>query len=323
MSNAFVGAVTEQTGIPPVLLGVGIVWLLLAVLVAKVCGAFGRGSIVGPLRIGKGESGWTLLTVFFFAAGAAWFFGVAVAMVCRKRKVDENMTLLVGGMAVEALAFLLLLILSASIRPEGIERIGVKLRRFPHGMVLGLAAAFVLYPLVLGISEITSAALSWAGVPDPKPNAVLELVTDSQSRFVTIFGVAMAVIVAPLFEELAFRGFLQTALSNLFAWTLRQKEDAPQMLSPSSDGNQILSYATPPLHPEYPVPAKARWAAVVITAGCFAYVHGEWAFMPPLFVLAIGLGYLYERTGNLWGCIVAHSAFNGLQIFLALSVGAK
>jgi membrane protease YdiL (CAAX protease family) len=62
---------------------------------------------------------------------------------------------------------------------------------------------------------------------------------------------------------------------------------------------------------------------VAIAAACFALVHVEWAFMPPLFVLALGLGYLYERTGNLWGNIVAHSVFNGLQIFLALSLGAK
>jgi membrane protease YdiL (CAAX protease family) len=48
----------------------------------------------------------------------------------------------------------------------------------------------------------------------------------------------------------------------------------------------------------------------------FAAVHGQVAFFPPLFVLAIGLGYLYERTGNLWATICAHSLFNAVQLLL-------
>ena len=41
--------------------------------------------------------------------------------------------------------------------------------------------------------------------------------------------------------------------------------------------------------------------------------------LPPLMLLAMGLGYLYERTGNLWATITVHCLFNTMQIayFLA------
>ena len=40
--------------------------------------------------------------------------------------------------------------------------------------------------------------------------------------------------------------------------------------------------------------------------------------MPPLFVLAVGLGYVYERSGNLWMTVVAHALFNATQMALFL-----
>jgi membrane protease YdiL (CAAX protease family) len=287
MSNVL-GAM--QTEMPPVVVWVGLAWLTLAVLVAKACGAFGRRSIAGPERIAQGESGWTLAIIFFLGLSAAMPVGTLVARFCKARNVDANLQLLIGGICTEATAFLLWVVISAISRPQGVDRLGLKLRRLPGGVLLGLLTLFVLYPVVLVVSQMTSVALQWAGGREPKPNQVLEIVTTSHQHGVIVLGVIMAVAVAPLFEELAFRGFLQTVLGRLFNWSGRPG-------------------------------VAARWAAVIITSVCFALVHGEKAFMPPLFVLALGLGYLYERTGNLWGNIVVHAVFNGLQIFLALSMG--
>jgi membrane protease YdiL (CAAX protease family) len=287
MSN-MLGAM--QTEIPTIVVSVGLVWLAVAVLIAKACGAFNRRSIAGPERIAPGESGWTLVSIFFLGLSIAVLFGNVTARICKARHADANLQLLIGGIVMESTAFLLLVAISKILRPQGIERLGLKVRRLPRGLILGLLTLFVIYPIVLVISQVSSVALHWAGRADPKPNAVLEIVAASHQRGVVILGIVMAVLVAPLFEEIAFRGFLQTVLARLF--------------SPS--GKRSVA---------------ARWIAVIITSICFALVHGEWAFMPPLFVLALGLGYLYERTGNLWGNIAVHAAFNGLQIFLALSLG--
>jgi len=39
---------------------------------------------------------------------------------------------------------------------------------------------------------------------------------------------------------------------------------------------------------------------------------------PAIFCLAIGLGYAYERTGNLWTCITIHCLFNSVSTFIYL-----
>jgi membrane protease YdiL (CAAX protease family) len=293
MSNAFVGAVTAPTDIPPVLMVVGLIWLALAVPVGIACGVLRRRSIVGPERIGNGESGWTLVAIFFFGLCAALFLGSAVSLVLKSQKLDGDWTPIVVNLALEAAGFVVLVVLSAKLRPQGIDRLGLLVRRLPRGVTLGLAAVFVLYPMVMTVSAITTSLLHWAGRPDPQPNEVLQLVDDSHQRGVVAVGILMAVVVAPFSEELVFRGFFQTMLGSLFGWIVRRTDAAP------------------------------RWGAVIMTACCFAYVHKELAFMPPLFVLAVGLGYLYERTGNLWASIVAHSVFNGLQLLISFKYGGQ
>jgi len=54
----------------------------------------------------------------------------------------------------------------------------------------------------------------------------------------------------------------------------------------------------------------------------FAVVHATdirtvW-MLPPLFLLSICFGYVYERTGNLWSSMVIHAAFNGTSLLFAL-----
>jgi membrane protease YdiL (CAAX protease family) len=50
----------------------------------------------------------------------------------------------------------------------------------------------------------------------------------------------------------------------------------------------------------------------LLTAALFAGVHPLWT-VPPIFCLAVCLGFAYERTGNLWVPVVMHSTFNGLM----------
>ena len=66
-------------------------------------------------------------------------------------------------------------------------------------------------------------------------------------------------------------------------------------------------------------------AAIVSTSLIFASLHaGQWPAPIPIFVLAIGLGVVYQRTGSLIATICMHAVFNGistLTLFLVLLSG--
>ncbi len=62
-----------------------------------------------------------------------------------------------------------------------------------------------------------------------------------------------------------------------------------------------------------------RWGGILISAAIFAAVHmimaqGAVDWFPTLFLLGIGLGYLYERTGNLWSDMTLHATFNTVSV---------
>jgi membrane protease YdiL (CAAX protease family) len=82
----------------------------------------------------------------------------------------------------------------------------------------------------------------------------------------------IAVLEVPLLEETVFRGFLYRAF---------RRCSGPAL-------------------------------AIPISALLFALAHvPDWPQMPALFVLGIGLAYLYERSGSLVTPIVFHTVFNG------------
>lgn len=59
------------------------------------------------------------------------------------------------------------------------------------------------------------------------------------------------------------------------------------------------------------------WVAIFITSALFAMVH-PWTHWPALWVLSLGFGYCYEKTGRLWPNIVMHLAFNTVSIVTAM-----
>ena len=62
--------------------------------------------------------------------------------------------------------------------------------------------------------------------------------------------------------------------------------------------------------------------AIVASSALFAAVHAQvWPSPVPLFVLAIGLGYLYVRTRSLVGPMVVHGMFNAVSAVYLLIGG--
>lgn len=91
-------------------------------------------------------------------------------------------------------------------------------------------------------------------------------------------------ILAPLVEELFFRGIFQSMLRRY---------------------------------------TRRPWVAILATSAFFAAFHLPlWHNMPTLFVLSVVLGYNYERSGRLVSPMVIHALFNGVFLAIRLAGGS-
>lgn len=161
----------------------------------------------------------------------------------------------VGGRVREALARL------------GIGRIGVRI-----AVIAGLG--FIAYLISAGIL---------APLLQPEQQDVTrELGTDEGSALSVILAGFLIMIVAPLSEELFFRGFMYAGLRR----------------------------------------AMPIWPAAIVSGLIFGSLHlggGNIGVAIQLSVFGVILAYLYERTGSLWAPILAHGLNNTIAFVLLLT----
>jgi membrane protease YdiL (CAAX protease family) len=110
----------------------------------------------------------------------------------------------------------------------------------------------------------------------PKDEAAVTLVSGATSHASAIYLGFFAVVLAPVAEEFIFRGVLFPFIKQL----------------------------------GYP---KIAWIGVSLL---FALIHVAPAYFIPLFVLALALTWLYEKTNTLLAPIFAHALFNAVGLVL-------
>lgn len=62
------------------------------------------------------------------------------------------------------------------------------------------------------------------------------------------------------------------------------------------------------------------WPAAIITSLFFGFVHGQWNVGLDTFVLSLALCYLREKTGAIWASVLLHAIKNGLAYTLLFIV---
>jgi membrane protease YdiL (CAAX protease family) len=325
---------------PPAMLAVWAVASVVALGLLKFAGSFQRRPDATLQRLFAGDP---ILPLFWNILTAAGVYvlssGVAVAFIAAmegKTDFKDPKDLLVGGnlvavMIVMQVSAFISLLAGVSFIQDGFTKVG--LDRSPlQGIKYGAALILAAMPLVL----LTMGAATWTyhqvGYKPPEAHELLEAIkpNDHLLRFAGIFA---AVVVAPLTEELFFRGHLLPLLRRTFSNWLTPTPPLPppipmpmtappgipfdmQAMYPPIPPSPIAYYAPPkPLIQQSFVPSLL---AILVTSGLFALVHPAWSW-PPIFVLALALGFAYERTGNLWVPIVMHACFNGLMTSMFLS----
>lgn len=221
----------------------------------------------------------------------AWFFGAAVvqSIVVTLHPVEGYAKMLQDQGIYCVIAVLtvvgLILPLARSHFARGLRGFGLRFRTLPRDVVAAFVHLLAVWPVVLGAIVVTTVVgkliAHWMGSPDfemPQHEALREL-TKQPGVSLEILLIILAVVVAPVTEEMIFRGLFQT---------------------------MIRSYLNRP------------WPAIVVTSVMFAMVHADLAHWPALFVLSMGLGYSYEKSGSLFRPIFMHAFFNAVAILASL-----
>jgi membrane protease YdiL (CAAX protease family) len=221
----------------------------------------------------------------------------------------------------------------AGVRPQDL---GLTFRQFGRNVLLGVAGALLLTPLVLGFNGMVLAILRFLGVSDSQDHQFTLLIANGLSPFEWIMLTLGAVVVAPVSEEFLFRGLLQPwfgsrrwgghlAMAAAFLWSILMRQ--AQIQEASAQGISALAREMVPslavfaLLPVFLLVfrfAKSPFAPAWFgTAVLFAWVHASvWPSPIPLFVLALGLGYLAYRTRSLVAPITVHALFNGAAVVI-------
>lgn len=275
LQSAGASARTQPAPVPravsPILLGILAVgfWVLVVWCVRRIArpdklrlaDAPPRHNSLNPIHI-------LVLLTLWLGAGVAtnWILGWQLEEGDLRRVLlaglAGHVALLTGGLAVAHFAF-----------RRGLRRgAGLSLRRWLWDFLRGLFACLAVLPVCFAALQVTRFLIPFDRI---ETHQVL-LAFDELGGGWTLVGAGMAIVLAPLAEELFFRGVIQSMLRRYLA---------------------------------------RPWAAVGLTGVFFALVHAPyWDTMPALFVLAVVLGYNYERTGRLTAPIVIHALFNAINV---------
>ena len=205
---------------------------------------------------------------------------------------------LAGGLA-ELLSCFLILGLLGWKGPERLKALGLKAKGLAGNLGWGTVLAVAVWPittlLLVPVSLWTMQTVChwlWDLNYTAQAHTLLREISETSPAGQLWLVVILAVVVAPLTEEILFRGLLQGWLAGL---------------------------------------SRSRWTAIVAGAAIFALFHlaarenasvGEVSLarvetIPALFFLGVVLGYAYEKSGSLWRSMAIHLVFNGLSLAMA------
>ncbi len=276
-----------------------------------------------------------------------------------------SLTELLALQAVSSVALLVVAVLVLRVRTRSpLRDLGLSFNRWWLQVAVGLIAFLAIQPALMA----TQAAMT--RIWENRQHPLLKMVTDEFSPGVPQLAILLAVIVAPIAEELIFRGVIQSWLVDRAASALngmsssissgvtqspsvspsqpfppRPSPTRPRMSLPRPGhpschpkrSTRALSRQYPretsrhrSMYPRSPTSPRRRTLASTVAPPLSWVSPSPHSSSPPststngrhrfaLFLLAVAIGYVYERTGSLIAAICMHAAFNGLSTFLLLS----
>jgi uncharacterized protein len=149
---------------------------------------------------------------------------------------------------------------------------GVSLSTNFKAACVGLLAAL---PLVYFIHSLCLVLLGARAEPQP----LIQFLAQNPSLEDRLLLIGTALVIAPVAEELIFRGYIFGVLCRY----------------------------------------TGKWWGLLISALVFAAIHAHIPSLAGLFALAVTLTLVYEGTGSLWAAILMHSLFNAITVIFTLA----
>lgn len=189
---------------------------------------------------------------------------------------DDVFTRIGVGIGAQTIGIIAALFIASSRVRGGVRAFVLGAGRFRARSVLGVSGLTTIYALGLCpiILWLTVRLVLWAAPTHEFSNhQTLEALRQPDVTIgATILFWIGAGLIAPIAEELFFRGLLQTVLFNYL---------------------------------------RRRWLAIFITATAFGLIHlSNPHHVPALIAFGVLLGYGYERTGSLLTPMLIHALFN-------------
>jgi len=205
------------------------------------------------------------------------------------------------ALASQALAYVLTLAVSAWLFPylwersffEGIHWNFLALRRYWYWIVAG------------GVLLSVAAQGALQLFPEPKTDPFDSLLTTPHAAWLLM---GFAVLLAPLTEELAFRGFLLPALATAYDWLALERTPAGVERWQRSSMHSVSALAF----------------AAIFSSVPFALLHADqlshaWGALGVLYGVSLVLSFVRIRTHSLACSVVMHAMYN-FSIFVVIMV---
>ena len=160
------------------------------------------------------------------------------------------------------------------IRKRRTNQADIGLTRLPSWIDIlitpaGLVVYFIFSSLLI---LLATHVLPWVDINQVQDVGFRQL----NQRYEYILAFTTLIIIAPIAEEILFRGYLYGKLKKF-------------------------------------VPI---WVAILVTSALFGSIHGAWNLAIDTFALSIVLCLLRESTGNIWASILLHMAKNGIAFYI-------
>lgn len=156
---------------------------------------------------------------------------------------------------------------------------GMSSSKLREDAIIGIGILLGALPILLAATILFHVLLQLLGY-QPSLQDVAFAMADERNPWMRAYFVVLAIGLAPLFEELLFRGVLFPALARRYGW----------------------------------------WASALVTSFSFAVIHGHLPSFVTLFALSLVLSFAYIYTGSIMSPIAIHAVFNGLTTAILLTI---